>query len=246
MERIKILNNFNKTIVYPSGGNANTEDSVKTIAIPIKMEYNPMDYTELIDQLLKDEIEKSINLINDKETIKFNNSELELKLYFYNETTGVWGNDFLSAGFTQQQITTKRPALTRSFFRLDFFDSNDEQKQNLIYSEFIEVRDSNTPTIPLKKLFWFKKDVNFLKNQNRKIYFNIRFYNASTGKIVRFLNGPIQNPLTIEDYNVNFLWRFAGLEFINPFINKDRIFMVDNTLNGNTNSNISFKELKMI
>lgn len=243
MQRIKIRNNFNSTIVNPSGDNAGLPSNAKVISVPIKIEFNPMDYSDLLNTLIKEEQEKNINLIEDRETIKFNNDNLTLEFNFY-DGSGFTTN-YLNAGFTNEEIQNKRNAFTKSFFRLDFFDSNIEQEQNLIFSEFLSLRDSVQPVFPLNRLYWFKNDNVFLDGGNRQVYFSVRFFNAKNGTISRFLNGPITNPLTIQQYSSNPSWRFAGLNFVNPKVNKNRQFF-SLPINGNIGSVISFKELKVV
>ena len=243
MDRIKIRNNFDGLIEYPFGDNAGLTDSIKQITIPIKIDFNPMDYSDLLDGLIKEEQEKNINLIEDRETIKFNNDNLTLEFNFYDGNG--FTSSYFSAGFTNEEVQKKRNAFTRSFFRLDFFDSNIEQEQNLIYSEFLSVRDTTEPVFPLNRLYWFKNDNVFLEGGNRQVYFSVRFFNAKTGVITRFLNGPITTPITIQQYSTNPSWRFAGINFVNPNANKDRLFF-SLPINGNIGSTISFKELKVV
>ena len=147
-----------------------------------------------------------------------------------NVTAGV--NCFSTPDSNGNQVYTgldlTKNKFKKSFFRLYFYDSNNSETQNLLFTEDIEPTfgarsqlDLLTaePILPFKRLYWKLND-SFMYNNynNRVIYMEARFFNAKTGKIHIFNNIPYtyMNPINITDYSQNIEWRTCPINVINP------------------------------
>jgi hypothetical protein len=256
MEQYILNNNFNFTNFFTSGSLANTSQPSKFISIPINMNFSNNGNEDVINKIIQNEVNATINPFVDLETIKFNasnyntsdKSNLQIKFYFTKSSPLSWGNDFYTAGFTSDDINNRRNRLTKSFFKLDFYDSNLENN-NLLFSEYLNVNDNQSPTFTFDRLFWLKNDQNFIDGLPREVYFNVTFYNAKDGTTRKFLNRTNGSAITINSYRSNPSWRYAKLKILNPFTssnntnsNYNRVFYVE-PINGNTDNLISFFEL---
>jgi hypothetical protein len=253
--------NPSKINFISDGQLAGAEVFSKNILIPFNQQNKNDGYESLANQLFIEEKNKTINITSDNEKIKFksanygqqNNSNLDISFYFYNTQTGNLENNYKAAGFTQEEITGLTNNITNSFYRLDFYDSDDFSSQNFLFSEFLNIYQNTTSTsFPLKRLFWLKNDPKFIKeNTFRTLYFEATFFDSKTGIIKKFINSPSgTNTLTLSQYNANPQWRFAKLRLLNPYITQNnvgslnRIFYVEPS-NGNTDDTIIFNEVKI-
>lgn len=259
--KIEESNNRNNTSFV--GSETDTpKQPLKFITLPFLTDFRNNGYQDLIAKLSKEEEEKNVNTVIDRETIKYTPanlgtqtpSNLNIVFNFYNSDTDTYGTDWLTAGFTQEDIDNKKNALTKSFFKLDFYDSSDQNNNNYLFSEFLNVNLNTTTTFPLNRLYWLKNDPKFIEqNTFRELYFDATFFNAKDGSVRRFINKSINvsNLITLSMYRDNKQWRYSKLRFLNPYtivnttasVNNNRIFYVE-PVNGNTDSEIIFSEIK--
>jgi hypothetical protein len=232
----------------------------KFINIPIQTDFKNNGYSDLINEISLKEKENNINTVIDRETIKYNLAEinsntltnLNIKFNFYNQTTNTYGNDWVEAGFTNTEINEKRNSLTKSFFKMDFYDSDDQNKKNYLFSEFLNVGTNNSPNFSFNRIYWLKNDPRFIDGDSyRPLYFDVSFFNAKDGTIRKFINKEITTPATsptFSSYKNNKQWRFAEFRIVNPntinTISKNRVFYVQQPRNNNTNTEIIFSEIR--
>lgn len=253
--------NPSKINFISDGQLAGSEVFSKNILIPFNQQSKNDGYESLANQLFIEEKNKTINITSDNEKIKFKSAEygkeintnLNISFYFFNPQTGNLEDNYLAAGFTNQEITGLTNNITNSFYRLDFYDSDDFSTQNFLFSEFLNIyRNTNSTTFSLNRLFWLKNDPKFIKeNTFRTLYVEATFFNSKTGLTKKFLNSPTgTGVLSLSQYNANPQWRFAKLRVLNPYItqnnvgNLNRIFYVEPS-NGNTDNSIIFNEVKI-
>jgi hypothetical protein len=201
----------------------------KNIMIPIELKFEPMDYSDLIDNWVDRETQKVINRILDGEKIKYDavNSTLEVQFRFLNKndtscgsTKGCYSSNYAAAGFdVPDDFGFNR--FTKSYFRLYFYDSNTGETANLLFTEdFPTTPIDTTVSIPLKKLYWDRDDELMDGTlTNRVVYMEARFFNAKTGQIHTFYNPPIiSSPAKMSEYNKvsNRSWRTKEITLINP------------------------------
>jgi hypothetical protein len=233
------------------------------ISFPITTHTSNTGYGDLLRNIVREEKIKVSNDIKDLEKIKFrlaqyqtNNviESLSIKFFFKNNTTSVYENNWLAAGFTNEDITEGRKRLTKSFFRLDFFDSPNDTNQNYLFSEFLDIGNNGSPSFSLTGLYWIKKDGNFLNDTNpyRELYMKVRFYNASNGLTKNFvyLNPP--DDINLSDFNNNLNVKYVKIKILNPYLDnvnnfssKNKIYWIE-PINGNSTNEIIFTELNFI
>lgn len=106
-----------------------------TINIPINMEYQMIDQSELIDRVfVSTEVENSINPIIDYEKTRFspispNNTNIGKVTYILNLNGKLTYGDI---GFTDDDINFNTEKFKQSFVNLSFYDSDNPLNQNLL------------------------------------------------------------------------------------------------------------------
>lgn len=267
MLKYKIINQWDRSErkkVYTDGFLGSERTLAKTIAIPFSTRTRNTGYSDFISELFLAEKNKIRNNIVDTETLKFKSSggtqTTRIKFWFNDEDQGinVYENSYLAAGFTNDEISEGRNNFKNSFFRLDFYDSNNQREQNFLFSEFLYVSDTSQPNFNFDRIFYKKEDPKFTEeNTFVELYFEALFFNSKTGTIQNLINiprAPNSSPngsLTLDQYNANPIWRFAKIKVLNPYFNSpgvgslDRLFLVGD-INGNSYSEINFSELKII
>ena len=225
---------------------------IKNITIPIKIEFQPMDNSELISEWVKEQKLKAINSVIDSEKTNYKFEEFSgatINFRFLN--SGVYGGSYADAGFEQDELTLNR--FTKSYFRLYFYDGNDENANLMMTEDFLlETPQFATDTIQFKldKIIWERLDSVMVNSyNNRDLYVEARFFNAKTGKIIRFLTIPTSytTPITINQYrNVSNLdWRYSKITMVNPNNSNGDYFFRLNINGGTTKNNITFSQLDL-
>ena len=215
MKVYRLANNFNSESIFgganlepsvsPEGNTffPNTDGSKdsfavrqprKFISVPILTDFRNNGYQDLINRLAEEEKQKNVNTVIDRETIKYTSanlgtqtqSNLSIKFIFFDKDQQTYGSDWLTAGFTQEEISESRNALTKSFFRLDFYDSIDQNNSNYLFSEFLNVNLNQTTTFPFSRLYWLKNDPKFIEEKTLSIH-------SAISSIV-FKHGPSEFP----------------------------------------------------
>lgn len=227
--KYQLRNNFSVSTaqtITVSGGTLT--DASKFINLPISLDFFPVDYGDNINKLVDEETKKAINPFFDAETTKYTYSDsnvgnnLTITFKFWNGQS--LGSTYIDAGFTETEVRIKKNGFKKSFFRLYFYDSNSGDTSNLIFSEDLDIGETTEPIINFNSLYWLRNDDYFIKNNsNRKVYMEARFFNAKTGKVLKFINLPnsINMPLSIENYSDpnNRGYRTFTIEILNPKLN---------------------------
>jgi hypothetical protein len=248
-------NNYNSPITPTVVNNSVTFDQQiysKEILIPIELRFEPMDYSEDIDNWVGSETQKAINDILDGEKVKYESTQLTgvtLEFRFSNKgvTNGPYTSDYSNNGFIlPQEFKTNK--FNKSYFRLYFYDSNTGETANLLFTEDFPVEQTINATFVLKKMYWNKQDL-LMENtyDNRTIYVEGRFFNAKTGQIQTFYNPPLNktSPIDIGEYSNtnNRSWRTSPIVLINPNnSNGEFRFQVMNGVGGNLTHKITLSE----
>jgi hypothetical protein len=245
MDTIKLLNNV--------GDNY--------IRIPLNLDFKNNGYSDLITRIAEEEKQKNVNLIVDSEKMRFYPAKYEtsaivsgvnLEFYFKNNLTSSYDTNFINAGFSENDINNSRNRLTKSFFRLDFYDSDNENTRNFLFSEQLYVGLKKTPSFDLTHIYWVKGDPNFINdNSYRELFFTVTFFNAKNGLTTRFINTNAAIDITLNNYSNNKDIRTTKIRVLNPYIDqplvgsKNNIFYIE-PINGNTDIKIKFTELNLV
>jgi hypothetical protein len=191
------------------------------VTIPIGKSNTQVGLSETIKDLVQKETQNKINPYQDDEQIAYktiNVNGINVSFRFYNKETNTFQPDYQAAGFNTTTGLT-RNSFTKSFFRLYFYDSNELQNRDLVLYEELDVRGTTQPTVNLKRIYWFRNDLEFNETNNNKTFYIIgRFFNALTGKVHDFMNLPLTytSPITITDYSQNNDWWSSPILLINP------------------------------
>ena len=84
---------------------------------------------------------------------------INYEFYFYDNsqpitanTVGNWTISYLNNGFTAEQIYYYSKPFTKSFFKLDFYDTSDERDQQIYLSIILPVQQGLTQTVSISPL----------------------------------------------------------------------------------------------
>jgi len=112
------------------------------VKIPLGLEFNSFDQAELVNrEFVSVEVDKSINPVIDYEKFRFipinnNGADLETMNYqlnFLNDTNTYNPDSYFSdLGFTNDDLKFRKNNFTKSFMRLNFYDSDIATNQRLI------------------------------------------------------------------------------------------------------------------
>ena len=200
------------------------DDIDKFVNIPVQMQWDFMGRDDSIQEYEVDAINQVIGDGQDFEIIRFahnifQNVESSIK-YVFNfydyslpitaNTVGSWTTSYLNNGFSVQDVYYYSKSFTKSFFKLDFYDSPDDNVQNLYLSVILPVQQGLTqtailtPTLPpveIKKpemiLDYIGADkegffIYWLRSRNfidvNSFYMSASFFDAITGVFKQMTN----------------------------------------------------------
>jgi hypothetical protein len=204
----------------------------KFINIPIEINFDLTGREDAIDRFEKETIEKVINPINDFETSRYmhapwdsnpSKTEIHYEFNFFDATQsinslGSWNDDYINAGFNDDELYFFSNSFKGSFFKLDLYDSVIDEDKRALLSVIIPTQQglkrqgaigsSVSPTIvDVKKpnfildyvgadkegffIYWLKEP-SLLNTTN--FYMSAKFFNGKTGKFIRMINKPQADP----------------------------------------------------
>ena len=200
------------------------DDINKFINIPVNMQWDFMGRDDSISEYQIDAVNQVIGGPQDFEIIRFahnifSNDDTGIKhvfnFYDYSQpitatTVGNWSPNYLNNGFSVQDVYYYSKSFTKSFFKLDFYNSPDDAVQILYLSIILPIQQGLTqtailsPTLPpveIKKpemildyigsdkegffIYWLRSrdfiDVN-------TFYMSAKFFDAITGVFKQMTN----------------------------------------------------------
>ena len=209
------------------------DDINKFINIPVNMQWDFMGRDDSISEYQIEAVNQVIGGPQDFEIIRFAHNifsnfdtgiKYEFNFYDYSQpitatTVGVWAPTYLNNGFSVQDVYYYSKSFTKSFFKLDFYDSPDDTVQNLYLSIILPIQQGLTqtaslsPTLPpveIKKpemildyigsdkegffIYWLRSrdfiDVN-------TFYMSAKFFDAITGVFKQMTN--VKQTLLLPD-----------------------------------------------
>ena len=203
----------------------------KQVNIPVELKWDYLGLDLAIEEYEKNIITEVIGVGRDFEISRFahapatgttNNTEINYEFYFYSggslNDINNWRVNYLSEGFTPQEVYYYENNFSNSFFKLDFYDTPDEKKQVNYLTVILPTQQGlkmdaqmQRTLVSIKKpefildyvgdkegffLYWLKKrtflDIN-------TFYMSAKFYNAKTGQFTRMMTGGGSN--TLDDTN---------------------------------------------
>ena len=203
----------------------------KQINIPIELTWDYMGLDMAIDEYEKQAITEVIGVGRDFEVTRFshapasattNNTEVNYEFYFYSggslNDIANWRINYISEGFTPQEIYYYTNNFSNSFFKLDLYDSPDEKSQKNYVTLIIPTQQGlkmqtqmqrtsvliNKPKFVLDYIgdkegffiYWLKSR-EFLNIST--FYMTAKFYNAKTGQFTKMMTGNGTDPLDLTN-----------------------------------------------
>lgn len=197
----------------------------KQINIPIELtwDYNGLD--DAIDAYEEKVVKEVIGKGRDFEVSRFahapapntNATEINYEFYFYSggslNDINNWRNNYLSEGFSPQEVYYYSNAFSNSFFKLDLYDTPDEKRQTNYITIIIPTQQGLTmqtqmqrTLVNIKKpkfildyvgdkegffIYWLKKR-EFLNIDT--FYMSGKFYDAKAGQFRKLMTGRGTDP----------------------------------------------------
>jgi hypothetical protein len=234
----------------------------KQITLPVEINWDFSGKEQSIELYEEEVVKEVIGVGYDFEVERFphdtdpitNKSEINYEFNFYSggslTSTTSWYNSYLTEGITTKNIYYFENDFTRSFFKLDLYDSVDEKRQTNYISVIIPTQQGyktdavlNTTPVKIKIpkftldytgdkegffIYWLKK-LQFL-NINT-FYMTAKFYNASRGEFVKMMNVSQGSLSPSETYNFDSI-KYFYYKVVFDYINKCyRVFRFDPVTN---------------
>ena len=238
----------------------------KQITIPIEIKWDFAGQDQSIDKYEDEVVKDVIGEGYDFEVSRFphdvepttNKTEINYEFYFYSggslTTPNSWNNSYLSEGLTVKDIYYYSNDFTKSFFKLDFYDTVDDKKQTNYITVIIPTQQGykvnsmlNTTPVNIKIpkftldyvgdkegffFYWLKK-LDFLSINT--FYMTAKFFNAKTGKFTKMMNESQGSLSPSETYNFDSIKYFYYRVVFNYVNQTYSIFRFDPT---NTSLNL--------
>lgn len=241
------------------------------INIPLEITFDMEGRGDMIRDWEEEVIKDVLNPISDFETTKFANkeynvnntlkTEINYEFNFFNyltpplsATTNDWGSDYENASFTDSEIYYFANSFKNSFFKLDFYDTNQTENQTILLSIIIPTQQGlkepgtigpplNQTSVEVKKpkfvldytgsdkegfyVYWLK-DRNYL--DINQFYVSAKFFNAKKGQFIRMLNKPQSSIVGLGKFNVDKTELFYYKYVLNYDTYEYEVYTFDNTI----------------
>lgn len=142
------------------------DDTNKYLNIPINMQWDFMGRDDSISEYEAKAIKEVTGIAPDFEVARFSHNTfpnldtaIKYEFNFYDDsqpitanTVGNWSSSYLNEGFSTQEVYYYSKPFTKSFFKLDFYDTQDERTQQIYLSIILPVQQGLTQTVVLNNL----------------------------------------------------------------------------------------------
>lgn len=142
------------------------DDTNKYLNIPINMQWDFMGRDDSISEYEAKAIKEVTGIAPDFEVARFSHNTfpnldtaINYEFNFYDDsqpitanTVGNWSSSYLNEGFSTQEVYYYSKPFTKSFFKLDFYDTQDERTQQIYLSIILPVQQGLTQTVVLNNL----------------------------------------------------------------------------------------------
>jgi len=142
------------------------DDINKYVNIPINMQWDFMGRDESISEYETEMVKQVTGVAADFEIARFSHnvfnngdSAINYEFNFYDDsqpitatTVGAWSNTYLNNGFSVQDVYYYSKPFTKSFFKLDFYDTKEEKTQQIYLSVILPVQQGLTQTVVLSPI----------------------------------------------------------------------------------------------
>lgn len=201
------------------------------VNIPVELTWDYLGLDLAIDEYETKAITEVIGLGRDFEVSRFSHSpatgttdstQINYEFYFYSggslNDLNNWRVNYLSEGFTTQNVFYYEKAFSNSFFKLDLYDSPDDKKQTNYLTIILPTQQGlyldtymQRTLVSIKKpkfvldfigdkegffLYWLKSR-EFLDITT--FYMTAKFYNAKTGQFTKMMTGRGNDPIDLTN-----------------------------------------------
>lgn len=210
----------------------------KYVDIPIEMKWDFTGHDDSISEYQKDIVEEIIGSPNDFEVSRFShnsdidgNTDINYEFYFYDNVSPItattvnqtnWGISYINEGFTNEEVYYYSKPFTKSFFKLDFYDTTDEKTQQIYFTIILPVQQGFTELasisqilpdvnikIPTFRLDYIGDKEGFFIYWLRKreyidlttFYMSAKFFDARLGVYVKMTNVPQSSIPNVFNFN---------------------------------------------
>lgn len=195
----------------------------RQLDIPIEIKWDFYGQEDDLQKFQEDTVQKAIGEPKDFELARFQNNTYPNSFdtsvnYHFNFFTGQsissatandWGLTYNSQGFTDKEIYYTTNPFLKSFFKLDFYDTNQNKTQKNYFTIILPANQSQDElksistflqpvnvSVPKYKLdFISQKEGYFIYWLKSKDFYNLdtfyvsaKFFNGSTGQFIRLMN----------------------------------------------------------
>lgn len=142
------------------------DDTNKYLNIPVNMQWDFMGRDDSISEYEAKAIKEVTGVAADFEVARFSHNifqnddtAINYQFNFYDDTLpitgntiGTWGSSYLNEGFSVQELYYFSKPFTKSFFKLDFYDTPDESTQQIYLSVILPIQQGLTQTAVINSL----------------------------------------------------------------------------------------------
>ena len=196
------------------------------INIPVQLSWDYLGLDDAIDEYEQKIVEEVIGKPKDFEVSRFahesttgttKSTEINYEFYFYSggslNTLSNWRIDYLSEGFTPQEVYYFTNSFSNSFFKLDLYDNPDEKRQTNYITIILPTQQGLLMPVQMQRtqvnikkpkfvldyvgdkegffIYWLKSR-NFLNID--KFYMSCKFYDAKRGQFTKMMTGRGNSP----------------------------------------------------
>jgi hypothetical protein len=138
------------------------------VDIPIEMKWDFAGHDDSILEYQKEMVKEIIGSPNDFEISRFSHNsnnvgetDINYEFYFYDNVSPItantinqtnWGISYINEGFTNEEVYYYTKPFTKSFFKLDFYDTTDEKTQQIYFTIILPVQQGDSMSVNLNVL----------------------------------------------------------------------------------------------
>lgn len=229
------------------------DDTNKYLNIPINMEWDFMGRDDSIEEYEVEAIKEVTGVAADFEVARFSHNvfpnldtAINYQFNFYDDTfpitantVGNWTSSYLNEGFSVQDVYYFSKPFTKSFFKLDFYDTPEESTQQIYLSVILPIQQGLTqtalinqllPPVEIKKptmildsigadkegfyIYWLRSR-NFIDISH--FYMTAKFFNARLGFFKQMTNTrqDLITPNKFQFNNADYFYYRVDLDYSN-------------------------------
>jgi hypothetical protein len=201
----------------------------KFINLPVEIKWDFYGRDDSIEEYVEDVLEEVIGVAEDFEVGRFSHQEyvetnnpniqtsINYNFFFFNgadintSVVSDWQCSYIPEGFTPQEVYYYRPPFTKSFFKLDFYDTPNTVSQTNYFTIIIPVQQGKSQSVTISQftqnvniripsytldyvgdkegffIYWLRKP-EFVDIST--FYMSAKFFDGKEGVFVKMMNKP--------------------------------------------------------